>query len=121
MKDDTRQMLLALDMDMDKTLARFVGNEALLFRFLRKFLADQSYAQLKQALSDGDIEAGFRASHTLKGVAGNLGLDGLFHAVSPLVEVLRSNDASGADAMFRAVEQKYDEVIATIQAIGDAP
>ncbi len=121
MKDETRQKLVSLGMDLDQTLARFVGNETLLFRFLKKFLQDQSYHQLMQAVTDGDADAGFRAAHTLKGVAGNLGLDGLFHAVAPLVEVLRSSDASGAPAMFAPVREQYDKAVETIQSIGDAP
>ena len=37
-------------------------------RFALKFLDDQSFAQLQQAMQARDAEAAFRAAHTLKGV-----------------------------------------------------
>ncbi len=117
MKDQTRDALLSLGMNIDQTLARFVGNEALLFKFLRKFTQDGTYVQLEAAIRSGDKEEGFRAAHTLKGVAGNLGLDGLFNSVSPLVEALRSSDTSGVDAMFETVKAQYELAFSTIQSL----
>ena len=44
-------------------------SEALIQRFTLKFLEDQSYLQLKQALENKNYEDAFRSAHTLKGVA----------------------------------------------------
>ena len=43
-------------------------SEALIQRFTLKFLEDQSYLQLKQALENKNYEDAFRSAHTLKGV-----------------------------------------------------
>ena len=119
MKDETRSALLSLGMDLDQTLARFVGNEALLLKFLKRFLEDKTYGQLTQALAERDAEAGFHAAHTLKGVAGNLGLGGVFNAISPMVEALRSANPDSAGAMFEEVAAQYALAIQTIQAISE--
>ncbi len=45
--------------------------------------------------------------HTLKGVAGNLGLNGLMEACAEMVSQLRSNSMEGALAAYPAVKEKY--------------
>lgn len=52
-------------------------SEALIQRFTLKFLEDQSYLQLKQALENKNYEDAFRSAHTLKGVCQNLSFDRL--------------------------------------------
>lgn len=46
-------------------------------RFLRLFPLDDSFPRLSEALGRGDVQTAFRAAHTLKGVAANLGLERL--------------------------------------------
>ncbi len=36
-------------------------------KFVLKFLDDNSYANLKEAIAAGNVEEAFRAAHTLKG------------------------------------------------------
>lgn len=60
--------------DYNATLSR-LPSEALVKKFILKYPGDPSFAQLKDALAAQDWELAFRASHTLKGVAQNLGMD----------------------------------------------
>ena len=53
-------------------------SEALIQRFTLKFLEDQSYLQLKQALENKNYEDAFRSAHTLKGVCQKLSFDRLY-------------------------------------------
>ena len=53
-------------------------SEALIQKFTLKFLEDQSYLQLKQALENKNYEDAFRSAHTLKGVCQNLSFDRLY-------------------------------------------
>ena len=53
-------------------------SEALIQRFTLKFLEDQSYLQLKQALENKNYEDAFRSAHTLQGVCQNLSFDRLY-------------------------------------------
>lgn len=121
MKDATKQALEALGVDLDQTLARFVGNEGMMFRFLKRLPDELTYGKLEAAIQAEDAEDGFHQAHTLKGVAGNLGLGNLFTAIDPLVEALRAGRMEDAKAYFPPVQAAYDQAIATITAIGDTP
>ena len=46
--------LMAAGVDVDEALERFMGSEAMLSRFLKKFPADQGFATLTAALEAGD-------------------------------------------------------------------
>ena len=67
--------------DYNATLSR-LPSEALVKKFIMKYPGDPSFAQLKDALAAQDWELAFRASHTLKGVAQNLGMDRLYKAAA---------------------------------------
>lgn len=68
---------------------RRLRSEALIRKFTLKFLEDQSYPLLKQALGDNNYEEAFRGAHTLKGVCQNLSFDRLYEVSSELTELLR--------------------------------
>ena len=62
--------------DYEET-ARRLGSEELIRKFALKFLNDPSFEELESAFAEHEVEKAFRAAHTLKGVAINLGFDGL--------------------------------------------
>ena len=66
-------------------------SEALIQRFTLKFLEDQSYLQLKQALENKNYEDTFRSAHTLKGVCQNLSFDRLYE-----VRIMKTHSEIGA-------------------------
>ena len=61
-------------------------------RFLDMFFQDESFQQLENALDAGDLKDAFAAAHTLKGVAGNMGLTPFYEAVCVIVERLRTEE-----------------------------
>lgn len=69
--------------------ARFQNDERIV-RFLNMFPGDDSMQNLTNAMNTGDTTTAFRAVHTLKGVALNLGLGSLAHASSQMTEALRA-------------------------------
>ena len=83
-------------------------NEALIPRFTLKFLEDQSYLQLKQALENKNYEDAFRSAHTLKGVCQNLSFDRLYEVSNELTELLR--DRTGAQPGISEAMEKVTEV-----------
>ena len=58
--------------DYGKAKARFQNDERIV-RFLNMFPGDDSMQNLTNAMNTGDTTTAFRAVHTLKGVALNLG------------------------------------------------
>lgn len=107
MDEMKRQLLLAEGIDVDEAMERFMGNEALMMKFLLRFPQDENFAKLKQAMAQGDAGAAFEAAHTLKGVAGNLSMKTFFHQVSDIVEELRSGNLAEAEAKMPDLETVY--------------
>ena len=61
--DQTRKARLeAGGIMVDEALERFMGNEAMLERYLQKFLSEKSYAMLRDSLASNDWEAAGRAA-----------------------------------------------------------
>lgn len=121
MKQQNKEALESIGVDIQQTLARFVGNEGLLFKFLGKFPSDTSYAQMKAAIEAGNMQEAFHHAHTLKGVAGNLGLDNLYTATSPLVEALRGEDTAQTEVLFPPVQAAYAQAMQTLEGIDEIP
>ena len=73
-----------------KTLSRLPG-EALIRKFVLKYQNDGTCQMLADAIEGQDWEAAFRAAHTLKGIALNLGFDALYRVSRELTEALRGD------------------------------
>lgn len=63
--------------DYQEVLGRLY-NEAMICKFVRMFLQDDSFQILEEALRRGDVKEAFRGAHTLKGVCQNLGFSNLW-------------------------------------------
>lgn len=94
-----------------------LGGAGHALRFLRLFPLDDSFPRLSEALERGDSDEAFRAAHTLKGVAANLGLEHLRSLASDMTERLRSGDLSGAQALLAETEAAYRQVLTGIEGL----
>ena len=116
MEQSVREALCAGGVNVDEALERFMGNEALLNRFLKKFPDDANYGKLVQAVEAGDREGALTASHTLKGVCGNLSLAPLHALLTDQVGLLRAGDWDAAAALMPRLAQAYDRAVAAIRS-----
>ena len=78
------------------------------------FLDDDGFSSLEKAMKNRNAEDAFRAAHTLKGVALNLGFKNLGESASELTEVLRKRTFDGADEPFEKVKADYAVVISAL-------
>ena len=115
MDEARRQALSAAGIDVEAALARMMGSEALLARLLKKFLDDANCEKLHSASAVGDREAALAASHTLKGVCGNLSMTALFDLLTHQVAAFRAGDWEGAVALLEQIDQAYVRVTAAIR------
>lgn len=84
-------------------------SEAFVQKFVLKFADGAEYDQLHAALNESRIQDAFRAAHTIKGVASNLGMTELYATSSQLTELLRDGiqrDVTDALAELDASYQK---------------
>lgn len=82
----------SIHVDPTEVLHRFGNSEAMLTKFLRKFLEDKTYLELTEAVEARDWERTFRAAHTLKGLSGNFDFKELFELSAKIVERYRAQD-----------------------------
>ena len=105
----------ALEGDYQEVLGRLYS-DALVQRFVGKFLSDQSFQLLERSLAEKNYEEAFRAAHTLKGVTQNLSFTRLYQSSHELTEALRAQDYELAAQLFSKVEADYIQTAAAIQA-----
>lgn len=117
MTDEIRSGLEAAGVDVDSVMARFMNNDALLERFMRKFKDDPNYKELLDAVEKKDNDRAFSASHTLKGVSGNLSLIDLQHQVSEQCELFRAGDMEAGAAMMDRVTAEYERVVSALDKV----
>ncbi len=92
-----KQKLVENGADVDSTIRRFMGNEALYLKFLLKFKDDPNFENLIVNLDQENYEEAFKCAHTLKGVSANLGLDPIYESASELTELLRGKSGPEVD------------------------
>ncbi len=105
----------ALGGDYEEVLGRLYS-EALVKKFVGKFLADQSFSSLESTLKAKNYEEAFRAAHTLKGVSQNLSFTKLYQSSHEITEALRTKKYDQALQLFSTVEADYLQTAGAIQA-----
>lgn len=105
-----------LGADVDNTVHRFMGKETLYLNFLGKFQKDQSFSNIERYLEEQNAEEAFKAAHTLKGVAANLGLDPIANSASDLTELFRGKQQF-SDVDMEKLEKTKTELHDTYYAL----
>lgn len=104
----------SLGESLDEVLGR-LRLESRIAKYLGLFLNDPSFDELKNAFAKNDAKTAFRAAHTLKGVAANLGLNKLSSSSSVLTEDLRPGSfTANSQDLLENVELDY---IAAVEGI----
>jgi PAS domain S-box-containing protein len=82
--------------DTEAGVARLGGNVNSYLRLLDKFAENQanSINEIEAAVNAGNGEEAIRLAHTLKGVSGSIGAEGLFQAAAELEKVLKADPSS---------------------------
>jgi chemotaxis protein histidine kinase CheA len=92
MDDCQRELMTKNGFDVDGALKRFINNEPLYIKCLKKFPYDKSYEGIKRAYHENNCEECFKYAHTLKGLASNLGINEIYNLLIPMVAKLKRGD-----------------------------
>jgi len=110
--------------DVASALARVAGNKRLYRDLLVQFVAKQGdlTSQISGAIASGDRKLAERIAHTVKGVAGNIGLGNVFAAAEKLERAIREGDAAVPALLeeFTQVASRQVRVIEQSMADGTA-
>ena len=93
--------------DYQKAL-QIMMNDAFIERMLAKFFANNAYRDIITGYENKDYQAIFSASHSLKGVAGNLSLTPLFEISSKITEATRSLKEVNLDREIEELKRIYN-------------
>lgn len=99
-----------MEADYNSIYERF-GGEELVGRFAVKFLKDNTYDRLCDAVASGDWMLSFRLVHTLKGIAANLSFTRLETATDAMTEALRGGKELINEDLFEEVKASYTETV----------
>ena len=102
--------------DYNGVMSRLMKEERVV-KFVRRFLDDKSLATLDEKLAEGNYEEAFRAAHTIKGVASNLGFSRLLDSSNELTEELRGGTALANTDHLDSVRADYEQTIEAIHAL----
>lgn len=88
---EIEKLLAAYGVDWQTVGERFGGDAGFYLKCVRMFTRDGSYDLLEKSLDGGDMDTAFRAAHTIKGMAANMGFTGVLDAACAIVEPLRAH------------------------------
>ena len=103
-------LLYSGGIDAQTALKLLMGKETIYRKYLLRFPQDENYDHLLDAVKNQDAEGAFRAVHTLKGSAGNIGAFRISETADALTEWLRP---------LRADHPDLSEIQPEIRALGD--
>lgn len=89
MDENFKKQLEENGVDVDATLKRFMGRDAIFMKFILKFADDENCGGIRKGLENQDIQAAFERAHSLKGVAGNLGITPVYTLAAQISDLLR--------------------------------
>ncbi len=113
-------MLPQIDgVDVEGGLKRVVGNKRLFRDLLLQFASKHANApaEIAAAIESGDLKLAERIAHTVKGVAGNLGIGQVFSAAEKLEKALRHENEVGAGALGEFAQLISRQVLAIREAL----
>ncbi len=110
------EKLTKAGIDMDSLLKRLMGNDTLVKVFIKKFCEDQNWQKLQEAFQQQDMKMAEMASHTLKGMCGNLSLTELYGMFTLQVNLIRSGEYEKAEGMMEALSALFAHTISQMQA-----
>lgn len=100
----------------DAVFAR-IPSEMMIRKFTKMYLQDNSLQLLNDSIAQEYWNDAFRAAHTLKGVAANLGFDTLQETASQLTELLRGGRPLTDFPLLEQVRSAHQQVVDGLQML----
>lgn len=103
--------------NVEETLRRFMNNEMLMIKFLRKFVDDENMNKLRTLIAAKHYNEVLPVAYTLKGVSGNLGFVKLYEIFSRMCQDCRNDQYEDLDELFGQAEANYSKAVEAIKKI----
>lgn len=100
-----------LDVDVNKTLSRFMDNEELYLTFLYRFPNENKFNELKEKIENEEYDDCILViAHTLKGQTSNLGMNGIYRLVCEIMKSIKKSQFNEIKEKFLALEENYNQI-----------
>ncbi|WP_304509796.1 Hpt domain-containing protein [Anaerotignum sp.] len=113
------KVLKEAGIDLERGVARFLGDRQLYESILLNFLVDKTFANAKEAMEEENYKDLYECVHTLKGVAANTDMTILYRTTGELCDYLRKQEAPDKEKttlLFCQMEEAYYSVMKGIVA-----
>lgn len=107
--------LRKLNVDVDGTIERFVGNDDLFVSFAVKFSESDRMPAIYSSYEARNTDDLIMNIHKMKGVAGNLGMTDIFKVTESAVNKLRAGSYDGIYEDILLIEKLYNAVCAAVK------
>ncbi|MBC8529496.1 Hpt domain-containing protein [Christensenellaceae bacterium NSJ-44] len=110
-----RDLLNEIILEPEVTLTRLGVPMPSIKRYILRFPADPSYAQLKTAIGSREPGAIYHAAHNFKGLCLNLGFTPLAAHCQQLCVYAKKKDLEACNHTFNSVQISYYKIITSIE------
>lgn len=107
--------LQKLNVDVNGTVERFVGNDDIYVQFLKEFSETDRFPDIYKALGSRETDKLIMHVHKLKGVAGNLGMKNIYTAAEEVIQQLKNGSYDGTEEKLRLIEAETAEISRAIK------
>ncbi|CAK8712080.1 histidine kinase [Candidatus Electronema halotolerans] len=111
--EDRKNGAQAVELDLAGGMERLEGNKNLYVKLLKNFCQEQENieARTEELLRTNSVEAAVCSAHSLKGVAGNIGLPGVQKMAAKAEEALRAGWTAESQAQLRQLARQVRQTV----------
>lgn len=109
--------MTSVGLNVRDMIEHFMDSESMFLKYLYKFFdaADSVVLELTSAAEKEDYQQMLFTAHALKGLAGNIGLNGVFLPAKKIVDEIRAGDTSECGEDFRKLQENYYKAAKIVQ------
>lgn len=104
-----------LGVNIDEAVERFMGNESLYEKMLKKFPDMINKLSIGQDIDCNDYTEMIEKTHAVKGAAGNLSLMPIYEAYTKIVDLLRGGQPEQAQIILKEIQPVQAQIISCIE------
>lgn len=110
-----KEKLKQAGIDYEAAIKRFAGKEELYEKYLYRYDEDNHFGLAYEAFQKKDYACMLEEVHTLKGIAGTLGITVLFDSCQAIVCAIRQEDYEPLGELFERMTACYQNMEQTIK------
>lgn len=95
--------------DVEGALERFINDDDFYISCLSMFVLDENIGIFMENIQKQDYDAAFENAHTIKGVAGNLGLIPIYEVIAEIAAVLKAGKIEDIDVKCKKFLMVFNE------------